>query len=240
MEEFTKENVIKNIATDQKEILYNIMQLYNNGEPFDCDITASTLKFYEQKAGDKYNVPEPRLLFDVYPQQEKIGKITPFEKLPLKDGSLHSIVVDLPFVISPKTCPSMSNDNPDSCMIAKRFASFYPAQELFDTIYWNLKECYRVLDEGGIVVWKMQSTVSGGRQIWASPFSFMVAEKLGFYVIDEFVLDTSKIKKQQHARKYTSQFFVFKKGDKNSKFNLFNIMEKCENGVYEGKVYELK
>ena len=40
-------NVIKNISYDQKEILWNIMQLYNQGRPFDCDMTASKLKFYE-------------------------------------------------------------------------------------------------------------------------------------------------------------------------------------------------
>lgn len=38
--------LIKNISTDQSEILKWIIDLYNNGEPFVCDITASELKFY--------------------------------------------------------------------------------------------------------------------------------------------------------------------------------------------------
>ena len=42
--EFDK--VIKSISYNQHEILYNIMQLYNNGEPFDCDMTYSKGKFY--------------------------------------------------------------------------------------------------------------------------------------------------------------------------------------------------
>ena len=46
-------NVIKNISFDQSEILWNIMQLYNNGEPFDCDMTASELKFYGERKGYK-------------------------------------------------------------------------------------------------------------------------------------------------------------------------------------------
>ena len=53
------------------------MQLYNDGKPFDCDMTASTLKFYEQKKSDKYVIPEPKYLFDVYPQMDKIKKIEP-------------------------------------------------------------------------------------------------------------------------------------------------------------------
>ena len=42
-------NVIKSISFDQKEILYNIMHLHNNGLPFECDITYSSGKFYEPK-----------------------------------------------------------------------------------------------------------------------------------------------------------------------------------------------
>lgn len=63
-EKINNSNVIKNISYDQKEILFNVMKLYNNGEPFDCDITASSLKFYEQKKNDKYFIPEPKYLFD--------------------------------------------------------------------------------------------------------------------------------------------------------------------------------
>ena len=37
--EFDK--VIKSISYNQHEILYNIMQLYNNGKPFECDMTYS-------------------------------------------------------------------------------------------------------------------------------------------------------------------------------------------------------
>lgn len=82
-EELNNSTIIKNISFDQKEILYNIMQLHNDGKPFDCDITASTLKFYEAKPNDKYNIPEPQYLFDVYPQFERVGKITPFQRIPL-------------------------------------------------------------------------------------------------------------------------------------------------------------
>lgn len=240
-------SIIKNVSYNQKEILYNIMQLHNNGQAFDADLTASTLKFYKNKKNDVFNVPEPKYLFDVYPQLDKIQKIEPFKKIPLPDGSLKSIVVDLPFLISPKTSASIKENKNGSNIISKRFSSFYPAQELFDTIYWNLLECYRLLDDNGIVVWKMQSTVSGGRQIWSVPFSFMAAESLGFYPVDEFVLlaksrliSASKYKQQVHARKYTSSFLVFRKTNKHQDVNLFECLEKCKSDVFEGKVYELK
>ena len=50
-EEFNNSTIIRNISYDQKEILYNIMTLHNGGKPFDCDITASSLKFYEDRKG---------------------------------------------------------------------------------------------------------------------------------------------------------------------------------------------
>ena len=240
--------IIKNISYDQTEILYNIMKLYNDGKPFECDITASELKFYQKNKLNKYDIPVPKILMDVFPQSKDIIKITPFQKLPLEDNSIQSIVVDLPFVISPRDCKSKTTDIKEgSNLISNRFSSFYPADELFENIYWWINECYRVVKEDGIVVWKFQSTVSGGRECWGVPFSFMVAEKAGFYVEDEFILEAkarivadSHFKNgQKHARKYTSTFWVFRKNDKLAKKNsCLRWLELCEMQNLEGKVWE--
>ena len=186
MSELNNDNVVRNISFDQSEILYNIMQLYNNGEPFECDITASELKFYKRTKGDNYDIPEPKILMDVYPQRDDIFQITPFEKLPLEDESISSIVVDLPFVISPHTSPSSINPKDGSMLIFKRFSGFYPVGEMYENYYWWMKECQRVIKPNGIIVWKTQSTVSGGIQHSTEEFSFMCANKLGLYTIDKF------------------------------------------------------
>ena len=63
-------------------------------------------------------------------------------------------------------------------------------------------------------------------------------------VKDEFIFEakarlisTGKYKAQQHARKYTSTFWVFEKNDKKAnKTNLFNMLECCEEQSLEGKV----
>ena len=242
-------NIIKNISTDQTEILHNIGVLYNNGsDQFDLDITASTLGFYNGGKKCAYNIPEPKLLMDVFPTRPDIIKITPFNKLPLEDESVGSVVCDLPFIISPKTCKSVVEKKEGANMISNRFSSFYPANELFENIYWWEKECFRVLKDDGVLIWKMQSTVSGGRQVWSVPFSFIAATKLGFYPIDEFVLmakarliAASKIKEQKHARKYTSTFYVFQKNKKMAEKNsCLNILDLCEQNVFEGKVFEVK
>lgn len=241
-------NIVRNISTDQSEILKWIMDLYNNGMPFESDMTASELKFYGKRPGCKYEIPCPQKLFDVFPVNENITKITPFEKLPVPDESISSIVVDLPFCCSPKTCKSVVEKKEGANIITNRFNSWYPMDEGYENIYWWVKECTRVLKDGGIVCWKMQSTVSGGLQHWLSEFSMLCAMRFGLYVIDQFHLEAkarlvaaSKIKKQMHARKYTSTFWVFKKdAKKEKKNNLLNWLEKCETNVYEGKVWELK
>lgn len=251
MENLNNKTIIKNISTDQSEILHNIGTLYNDGsDHFDCDITASSLGFYNGKKKDKYVIPEPKILMDVYPTREDIIKITPFSALPLEDESIHSIVVDLPFVISPKKAPSATTDIKDgSNLIFKRFSSWYPAMEGYENMYWWLKECARVIDKDGIIVWKMQSTVSGGINHWYAPFCFMCAQYFGLYVIDEFILEAKarlispkKYNKQCHARKYTSTFFVFKKDAKmGEKTSCLKLLEHCksqdENRNLEGKVW---
>lgn len=242
-------SIIKNISHDHKEILHNIMLLYNNESPFDCDMTASTLNFYKPKSTDKYTIPIPKLLFDIFPQTEDTIQIEPFKKLPLDNSSIHSIVVDLPFLICPKNCASMNrNYSDDSNLLAKRFSSFYPREELIETIYWWLGECYRVLDTDGIAVWKMQSTVSGGRQVWSVPFTIIAADSLGFYLQDEFILasrsrliNPKKYKKQVHARKFTSSFLVFRKNKKlHSQNSILKLLSNCKNQNLENKIYPFK
>lgn len=240
--------IIKNISSNQSEILKWIMDLHNEGKPFECDITASELKFYGNGRGNKFNIPTPRILMDVYPISDNIIKITPFKKLPLEDCSVSSIVCDLPFVCSPKTCKSMVEEKEGSNLISRRFSSWYPMQEGYENIYWWINECKRVLKDDGILVWKMQSTVSGGLQHMLSEFSAVCAADCGLYISDQFILQAkarlisaSKIKKQVHARKYTSTFWVFKKDKKkDAKTNLLQKLEECKNNVYEGKVWPIR
>lgn len=247
-EELNNSNVVRNISTDQSEILKWIIDLHNDGQPFECDITASELKFYGDRQGCKYSIPVPKILMDVYPQVEGCIKITPFEKLPLEDNSVSSIVVDLPFVCSPKTCKSVVEKKEGANLISNRFSSWYPMQEGYENIYWWIKECARVVKPNGLIVWKMQSSVSGGLQHLLSEFSAICAADCGLYIQDQFLLQAkarlisaSKIKKQSHARKYTSTFWVFRKDDKkDAKVNLLKKLQECKDNVYEGKVWPLK
>ena len=86
MENLNNKTIIKNISTDQSEILHNIGTLYNDGsDHFDCDITASSLGFYGSKKRDKFVIPEPKILMDVCTTREDIIKIDKWGKLPLEN-----------------------------------------------------------------------------------------------------------------------------------------------------------
>lgn len=239
----TNDNIIKNISFDQSEILWNIMKLYNDNKPFECDMTASELKFYGKGRG-AYEIPVPKILFDVYPQSENIQKIEKWGNLPLEDNSIHSIVIDLPFVISPANSPSAKNPKKGSQLIANRFSAYYPVDNLYASYYHWIKEAYRVLDEGGILVFKEQSMISGGIRHNSDEFSFMAAHKIGFKMIDKFILQAkarlisnAKMKNgQQHSRSYTSQFLVFikEKKRKSKEFNYFDLLDWCEEECQNG------
>lgn len=223
--------IIRNISFDQKEILYNIMNLHNEGKAFEADMTASTLGFYKNKKNDKYNIPEPKILLDVFPQRDDIIKIEEYKPLPLEDNSIESMVCDLPFIVAPKKSPSILNPNDGSNIIFNRFHSFYPVSDMLAQYKFWIEEIYRVLKPNGICVFKTQSTISGGHNYHTSEWSFMCAVNCGFYVLDKFILNakarliSGKVKNQKHARRYTSDFWVFKKDIKKAnKVNYLSLI----------------
>lgn len=216
------DEVIKNISYDQHEILYNIMQLHNNAEPFECDPTYSIGNFYGDfrlKNGNNIVIPKPIYKYDVAPQTEDTEKLEIMGRIPLDDNSISSIVIDLPFIISPHNAPSVVSDDGSKVrnVIFRRFSSFYPLSELLETYSHFLKEAYRVLKDKGICVFKTQNNISGGKFICTEEYSWVEAQKHGFHVLDRFILlaqtriISGKVKKQEHARNYSSTFWVFKK-----------------------------
>lgn len=227
--------VIKSVNYNQHAIIRDIMELHNNGEPFDVDPTYSIGNFYGKFKDDdgEFEIPQPKYKFDVDPQVEGVEKLDPWGKWPLEDESVNSILFDPPFVIGPRDCASMFNGKKDSNIIGKRFSSYYPVAELLSSYKHHLEEAYRVLKDDGIIVFKCQDTTTGGKELRSSGWVWLCASALGFEVLDKFVLVTKqrlisgKIKKQQHARKYDSYFYVLKK---NSKKNIryFDFMEEKE------------
>lgn len=226
---FTAKKVIKSVSDNQHQIISNILQVYNDNQPIDADITYSLGKFYGT-FGDIL-IEQPKYKFDVSPVDDTITKIEPLGPLPLENESIKCCMFDPPFVISPKNAPSLVNEDKRSNIICKRFSSYYPVSELLESYQHWLSEMFRVLQKDGIAIVKCQPTVTGGKQLNSHHFIWFLAECLGFDLIDEFVLICSKgrlisgkIKQQQHARKFHSYFYVLKKS-RTKKIKYFNHLD---------------
>ena len=241
----TSKGVIKNINTDQHRILADIMHLYNNDEGFELDPTYSKGNYYgdfkwinENGEKETYTIPQPKYKMDVYPLSEDVQKLEIMGDFPLEDESVKSVNIDLPFVIS--VGPSMGNGNKNSNITSNRFSAFYPVSNLVETYYHFLKEAYRVLKEDGILVWKCQRTITGGKTLNSPEMSWLFAESLGFDCVDAFYLEgktrliSGKVKHQEHSRSYVSVFYVFKKSHRKKIDYLTSFSEEVKDRILKG------
>ena len=241
----TSKGVIKNINTNQHRILADIMHLYNNDEGFELDPTFSKGNFYGEfkwanDNGEKetYTIPQPKYKMDVYPLADDVQKLEIMGNFPMDDETVKSCCVDLPFVIS--VGPSMGNGNKNSNITSNRFSAFYPVSNLVETYYHFLKEAYRVLKEDGILVWKCQRTITGGKTLNSPEMSWLFAESLGFDCVDAFYLEgktrliSGKVKHQEHSRSYVSIFYVFKKSHRKKIDYLTSFSEEVKDRILKG------
>ena len=241
----TSKGVIKNINTDQHRILADIMHLYNNDEGFELDPTFSKGNYYgdfkwinENGEKETYTIPQPKYKMDVYPLAEDVQKLEIMGNFPLEDESVKSVNIDLPFVIS--VGPSMGNGNKKSNITSNRFSAFYPVSNLIETYYHFLKEAYRVLKEDGILVWKCQRTITGGKTLNSPEMSWLFAESIGFDCVDAFYLEgksrliSGKVKHQEHSRSYVSIFYVFKKSHRKKIDYLTSFSEEVKDRILKG------
>jgi len=202
-------SVISTVSYDQSEILENILKLYVPSGVFDVDPTYSKGNYYKNG-----RIPQPVYKFDLNP---KIGMSEDVEQasstdLPLGFESVDSINFDPPFVIGGKLHDGIKDG---SSITAKRFGNFQSWNELRIMYGDSLREFERILRPDGIVVFKCQDVVANGKQHMAHVWIMNKAVELGFYPKDLFILLAKNRlmdgRKQKHARKFHSYFWVFVK-----------------------------
>jgi len=76
----------------------------------------------------------------------------------------------------------------DGNIINKRFGVYPSEVELHQFYIDSLKEFHRILKQKGILIFKCQDKVSGGKQYMSHCFIYNEAVKAGFYPKDFFVL----------------------------------------------------
>lgn len=204
------EDIISSISYDQTEIINNILEIHVPNKMIDLDMCYSKGYFYKNG-----KIPQPIHKIDLIPQVEDCIEMdcsnTSFE-----NESMSCIMFDPPFLAT----QGKSLENKTG-IITSRFGCYKNMPELYEFYEKALKESHRLLNDGGILIFKCQDTVSGGKQWMSHCYIHNMAVKLGFYPIDLFVLlSKSRINpswwgKSKHSRKYHCYFWVFKKDQKN-------------------------
>lgn len=195
---------IQTTSHSQTDLLAAIIRLHNGGKPFEVDCTYSIGQFYADG-----KVPQPKYKFDIKTQSEGT-QFARAEALPFADKSIHSIIFDPPF-LDGNTPGAKGNGR-----MHKRFTSVVKMSDLWQWYNVCLGEFYRVLAKGGIVVVKCQDVVSQRVNFFSHCYVLNSANAHGFYAKDLFILLAKnrirgKWKKQSHARKYHSYFWVLSK-----------------------------
>ncbi len=183
----------------QSEILTRILKLHCP-QGIEADVTYSIGSFYSN------GIPRPKYRFDMIPKTSGIV-VSDCRKLPIPENSFTSLIFDPPFV----------GGGGKEGIIISRFGNYPNIPKLWDMYRNSLAEFARVLKPNGVLIFKCQDTVEGGKN-WFSHVAIMnMAVSNGFYPKDLFVL-LAKYRmgmwhsdKQHHARKYHSYFWVFEK-----------------------------
>lgn len=197
--------MVKSINYHQDEIIKDILVLHNEGNNIDCDPTYSKGIFYK-------NIPRPPYTSDIDPW-DILTMEADCRNLPYIDNFIQCMMFDPPFVVS--SGPSLLQDVEGQNIISKRFSSFKSIPELWNFYNESLVEFYRVIRHNGILIFKCQDTVSSGKNYMSHVKIINMAEDIGFYCKDIFVLlaksriMSGKWKTQKHARKFHSYFLVF-------------------------------
>lgn len=202
------------IANTDDEAISAILSLHTKGK-IDVDVTYSKGNFY------KGSIEEPNYKFDLYPQTSDTIE-SDARNVPLPSESVNTVMFDPPFLAT--TGKSLTK-NDKSNKINKRFGVFPTEQELHQFYVDAMKEQYRILKQGGVLIFKCQDKVSSGKQYFSHVFIINEAVKIGFYPKDMIILlATNRIvadwqkKSQKHCRKYHSYYLVLEKTNKQIKY----------------------
>lgn len=204
--------IVKSISYDQAEIISGILSLHVPAHKIDLDPTFSIGNFYRDTG-----IEPPELRFDICPQRDDVVGAD-CRHLPLENASQSCIMFDPPFLA---TTGRSLGEHTDGNRIAKRFGVYASEQELHRFYIDSMKEFYRLLKPGGVLIFKCQDKISSGKQYMTHVFIANEAMKLGFYPKDLFILLAKsrltpawQVKNQKNARKFHSYFWVFEKSNR--------------------------
>lgn len=147
--------------------------------------------------------------YDFRPTDIKDG--VDFRHLPYSNGAMDVVVLDPPYAHNPGRMfvdTTYNNAATTKGMYHKDIINLYSE---------GMRESHRVLKNGGLMWVKCQDEIESSVQKYSHIELYNIAEQMGFYAKDLFILmqesnPTIQHKIQKHARKNHSYLWIFKKG----------------------------
>jgi len=190
-------------------LIAEVAGLYLTDGDVVADVTYSRGRFWKKVRTSRYRF----LASDLLP--ERPGVIgADFRALPYRDGSVDALIFDPPYIHSP-----------GKGMLATRYnglqttdmITYAQIMQLYED---GMTEAARVLRDGGQLWVKCKDTLASERQRWSHITVFELADKLGLYPRDLFLLvppapssvTTGRWARQLHARKVHSYLWIFETG----------------------------
>lgn len=174
-----------------------------------ADVTYSSGRFWRKVKTENYRF----LASDMIPMRPGVIAAD-FRHLPYRDGSVDALVFDPPYIHSPGKgmLADRYNGRATTDMI-----TYADIMRLYED---GMTEACRVLRDGGQLWVKCKDSLASERQRWSHITVFGMAEKLGMYPRDLFLLidatsptvTTGRWARQLHARKVHSYLWVFETG----------------------------
>jgi len=192
--------LISTVYFNQVEILNAISKLYLDSKPFELDPCYGQGNFYRR-------FPEPKWKFDINPRVPGVKKADCRDLSQFSDNSVESIIFDPPFL-----CGGGNNG-----IMHKKYGSFKNPAEMEKMYSDSLLELHRILTNKGILVFKCMDFIYGRKNYFNHILINNLAAVTGFTAEDLFILVSKNrvmqwnLHTQQHARKFHSFFWVFRK-----------------------------
>lgn len=195
------------------ELIADAASLYLADGDVVADVTYSSGRFWKKVDLGRYRF----LASDLLPSPVTNGlSVTAcdFRALPYRDDSVDALVFDPPYIHSPGKGMLATRYNG---LATTDMITYADIMKLYED---GMTEGTRVLRDGGQLWVKCKDTLASDRQRWSHITVFEMADKLGLYARDLFLLvppapssvTTGRWSRQIHARKVHSYLWIFETG----------------------------
>lgn len=194
---------------ESQDIFPEILRLHVRPDATIADVTWGLGVFWRRVEVDKYRV----LKSDLVPRHGA-SLAADMGRLPYPSGSVDVIVIDPPF--QPRGGRSSRYDYHEK--YGTNVGGLKTQADVEGLYFQAIHEAKRVLKGGGKAVVKCQDAVESRRQWWTHISVYTAARAIGMEALDLFVLvrtggsaNSYPERRQAHARKNLSYFWVFQK-----------------------------